>query len=99
MAVCAVPVLHAEKIERKKRERKSKLGCARWTAAEGILTLVVVVDGNEQVGLPSLVEEAIFRAGSHRPCHGSLRLLIPWVGPSDPHCFTYAVQLDKKERD
>ena len=36
--------------------------------------MVVVVDGNEQVGLPSLVEEAIFRAGSHRPAQDLSRI-------------------------
>jgi len=56
-----------------KRGKKNEPGCARWTAAERILTLVVVDDGSEQVGLPPLVEEAIFRAGPRVTCHGSLR--------------------------
>ena len=43
----------------------------RW--GERILTLVVVVDGNEQVGLCPLKEEALFRAGSRMIWHGSLR--------------------------
>lgn len=52
MAVRAVPAAQAEENGRKKkRERKSESGCARWTAAERILTLVVIVDGSEQVGL------------------------------------------------
>lgn len=51
MAVRAVPAAQAEENGRKKRARNSKPGCVRWTAAERILTLVVVVDGNGQVGL------------------------------------------------
>lgn len=55
-------------MDKKKGERKSEPDCARWTAAGRILTLVVVVDGSEQVGLPSPIEEAIFRAGSRGTC-------------------------------
>ena len=53
MAVRAVPAAQAEENRRKKkRKRKSQPGCTQWGAAERILTLVVVDDGNEQVGLP-----------------------------------------------
>ena len=97
MAVRAVAAAQAEENGRKnKRKRKSEPGCARWTAAERILTLVVVVDGNEQVGLPSLVQETIFRAGSRRTWHGSFRSSLVWLASADsnpsPLFCIYSVQ-------
>jgi hypothetical protein len=83
----------------KRRERKSEPGCARWTAAERILTLVVVVDGSEQVGIPSLVEEAIFRAGSRRTWHGSLRSSLVWPTPAEQPIPTVLICIHSVQKE
>jgi len=77
----------------RKKGKKNELDCAQWTAAERIQTLVVVVDDNEQVGFPPLVEEASFRAGSRVTCHGSLRLsLVADLGGTAHPCWFKCAQ-------
>lgn len=58
--------------------------------------MVVVVDGNEQVGLPSPVEEAIFRAGSRGTHPGSPRLSLMAEGSTIPVVLLHTYSWTRK---
>ena len=72
----AVPAAQATENGRKNREEKLSGAARDEQLRRGILTLVDVVDGNEQGGLPPLVEESIFRVGLRRARAGLVKIRI-----------------------